>query len=230
MIGIIGAMPEEIEQVLLLMEESTALEHATRTFYQGTINGHYVVVVLAGIGKVNAAITTTLLLEQFDVDVVINIGVAGGQNNTKHLDIVVSKSVLYHDVDVTYFGSYKKGQIPSENPEFEANEELLHASIEVLDSLEFSYKVGRIASGDQFVYDLDMVYDINQEYDDIYAIEMEAAAIGHTCHLYKVPFIVFRSISDVLGEKNQQEDFSSFLAKASNQVTTLLIALLDYIE
>jgi adenosylhomocysteine nucleosidase len=230
MIGIIGAMPEEIEKVLLLMEESSAVEHATRTFYQGTINNHYVVVVLAGIGKVNAAITTTLLLEQFDVDAVINIGVAGGQRGVKHLDVVVSKSVLYHDVDVTYFGTYQMGQLPGEEPEFEADETLLKAAIDVLDSLEISYKVGRIASGDKFVYDVDMVYDINQVYDDIYAIEMEAAAIGHTCHLYQVPFIIFRSISDVLGEKSQQEDFQSFLTKASEQVTTLLVALLDQVE
>lgn len=230
MIGIIGAMPEEIERVLFYMEDAFTLEHASRTFYQGTIHGHHVVVVLAGIGKVNASITTTLLLEQFDVDVVINIGVAGGMNGVDALDIVVSRSVLYHDVDVTSFGDVVAGQIPGLEPEFLADEELIDAATYVLEHLGYPYHIGRIASGDQFVYSSDFLFDVNQLYDDIYAVEMEAAAIAHTASLYNVPFIVFRSISDVLDAETQGDDYEEFMIKAADQVNDLLLALLDEIE
>ncbi len=224
--GIIGAMPEEIEKVLSLMKQKTAIKHGPRTFYTGSINKHPVVVVLSGIGKVNAAITSVLLLENFEVDAVINIGVAGGQKGVKHLDLVVSKSALYHDVDLTYFGKYKRGQLPGEEPEFLADERLVKKAVKVLDSLKIPYKVGRIASGDQFVYEKKKLSPINKTFEDIYAIEMEAGAIAQTCHNFKVPFIIFRSISDILGENSQQEEFNSFLARASEQAASLLIALL----
>lgn len=230
MIGIIGAMPEEIERVLFYMQDPIVHEHVTRTFYQGKIHNHDVVVVLAGIGKTNAAITTTLLLELFDIHVVINIGVAGGQHNVNHLDIIVSRSVIYHDVDVTYFGSYEVGQVPGHDPEFFADEELVETAIMLLEQLNYPYHVGRIASGDQFVYSSDVLFAVNDIYDDIYAVEMEAGAIAHTASIYHVPFIVFRSISDVLDDESQSEDFQEFLVKASDQVSDLLLALLDELE
>lgn len=230
MIGIIGAMPEEIERVLFYMDEPMVMEHATRTFYQGMIHNHQVVVVLAGIGKVNAAITTTLLLEQFDVDLVINIGVAGGMNGVNHLDIVIAHGVLYHDVDVTYFGNYLPGQVPGMDPEFLADEELVDTASMVLEKLGYPYQIGRIASGDQFVYSSEELYDVNEIYDDIFAVEMEAGAIAQTATLYHVPFLVFRSISDVLDDDTQSEDFQEFLVKASDQVNDLVLALLDLIE
>lgn len=230
MIGIIGAMPEEIERVLFYMKDSMVMEHATRTFYQGTIHSHQVVVVLAGIGKVNAAITTTLLLEQFDVDLVINIGVAGGMNGAEHMDIILGHSVLYHDVDVTYFGSYLPGQVPGEDAEFTADEELLHIASTLLERLEYSYHIGRIATGDQFVYSSDDLDAVNEVYHDIYAVEMEGGAIAQTATLYNVPFLVIRSISDVLDDDTQQEDFQEFLVKASERVSDLVLALLDEVE
>ena len=230
MIGIIGAMPEEIERVLFYMEDPIVMEHATRTFYQGTIYNHQVVVVLAGIGKVNAAITTTLLLEQFDVDVVINIGVAGGMNGAEHMDIIVSHSVLYHDVDVTYFGNYLPGQIPGLDAEFYADEELVHAASLALDRLGYRYHIGRVATGDQFVYSSEDLLEVNEVYDDIYAVEMEAGAIAQTAHIYNVPFLVLRSISDVLDDDTQNEDFQEFLVKASDRVNDLLLSLLDEVE
>jgi adenosylhomocysteine nucleosidase len=224
--GIIGAMPQEIKKVTSLMSDKKIIKHQNRTFYTGKIHGKNVVVVLARIGKVNAAITTTQLLENFDIDAVINIGVAGGQKWVKHLDLVISQSALYHDADATYFGSYKFGQIPHEAPEFLADSLLIKKAVKALDSLKIPYKIGRIASGDQFVYKPDMIENINNTYKNIYAIEMEAAAIAQTCHQYKVPFIIFRSISDVIGEKGQQEDFNIFVNKAADQAADLIIALL----
>lgn len=226
MIGIIGAMPEEILEIKEQIQNLEVIQHSPRTFYKGTISNQEVVLVLAGIGKTNAAVTTTLLLELFDIKQVINIGVAGGQNGVKHNDIVVSSSVLYHDVDVTSFGRYVAGQVPGHSPEFLADKVLMELSISILQELKIAYKNGRIASGDQFVYSTQKVEAVNALYDDIYAIEMEAAAIAHVASIYQVPFIIFRSISDVLDDPTQAEDFDVFLPQAAKKAATLLLHLL----
>lgn len=226
MIGIIGAMEVEIEHIKSI---TTNLEEHTkgiRTFYTGTINDIEVVITLAGIGKVNAAVTTSLLIENYDVKSIINIGVAGGQKGVKHKDVVISTSCVYHDVDVTNFGTYKYGQMPGMAPLFEANEELIAKTEQVLSNLEIPYRKGKIASGDKFVYQKETIKEINKEYDDIYAIEMEATAIAHVAHMYGVPFIVYRSISDVLDDENQAEDFNTFVKEASINASRVLEQLI----
>lgn len=227
MIGIIGAMPEEISTILSEMQDMVEVKSTIRTFYKGLINNHECVVVLAGIGKVNAAITTSLLIENFHVDAIINIGVAGGQKGVSHTDVVISSEVLYHDVDVSSFGSYIHGQIPGSNPLFYADTKLLDKTKKVLAEMHINYHVGKIASGDQFVYNKSKIEKVNSMYDDILAIEMEAAAIAHTATLYNVPFIIYRSISDLLDDETQHLDFDVFLKTAADNATMVLKELLN---
>ncbi|QMS85619.1 5'-methylthioadenosine/adenosylhomocysteine nucleosidase [Candidatus Xianfuyuplasma coldseepsis] len=222
MIGIIGAMSEEISAIKLQMENVTTTSLRGRIFYSGIIHEQGVVLVQAGIGKVNAAITTTLLLDHYHVDAVINVGVAGGQHGVQHGDIILSSSVLYHDVDVTNFGKYVHGQVPGHEPEFFAEPSLTVGFEKVLKELHFEYKIGRIASGDQFVYSTDKVQEINKLYDNVFAIEMEACAIAHTASIFQVPFIIVRSISDVLGDDSQAEDFQQFLVSSSDKVAHVI--------
>jgi len=229
MIGIIGAMPEEIQEIKSQIQHVEIINHHPRTFFKGMIHNQEVVLVLAGIGKTNAAITTSLLIELFDITAIVNIGVAGGQNGAKHNDVIVSTSVLYHDVDVSKFGKYVPGQVPGHDPEFIADNHLVELSIQVLEQQHIPYKKGRIASGDQFVYSTKTVVAINQLYPDVYAIEMEAAAIAHTASIYNIPFVIFRSISDVLDDPTQHEDFQTFLLSATKQASTLLLELLRVI-
>jgi len=227
MIGIIGAMKEEIDSIILEVTDLKEVRERVRTFYTGKINNKEVVIVLAGIGKVNAAITTSLLIENFNVKNIINIGVAGGQNDVKHKDIIVSKEVLYHDVDVTAFQSkYVRGQIPGSKPLFYADEVLLLKTQKVLNNLQMDYKIGKIASGDQFVYSKDTISKVNELYSDIYAIEMEAGAIAHTATIYNVPFIIYRSISDIIDDQNQHIDFNKFLIDAANNSAKVLKELI----
>ncbi len=226
MIGIIGALNEEIEAILKEVSNMEEIKLKVRTFYKGQLNNKDVVIAIAGIGKVNAAITTSLLIENFDIKCIINIGVAGGQNGVKHKDVVISREVLYHDVDVTSFGKYKRGQIPGFEPLFYADENLLNKTKMVLNNLQFDYKIGKIASGDQFVYSKDIIAEVNKLYPDIYAIEMEAGAIAHTATLYNVPFIIYRSISDIINEKTQDEDFYKFLQVAAYNASQVLKELI----
>ncbi len=227
MIGIIGAMPQEIETIKSEVENLSTEIKGIRTFYSGTIHNVPVVIVLAGIGKVNAAITTTLLLEYFDVSHVVNIGVAGGQNGVSHKHVVISDEVLYHDVDVTKFSTYEHGQIPGSEPTFKADQSLLEITKNILETMHISYTIGKIASGDQFVYKKETIEKVNELYPDIFAIEMEAGAIAHTCSLYNKPFIIYRSISDVLEDENQHLDFDKFVSDASYQATRVLLELLQ---
>lgn len=226
MIGIIGALSEELDAIKKLVKNIKEENKSIRTFYTGKIHNKDVVIVQAGIGKVNAGITTSLLIENYDIKYIINIGVAGGQNGVKHKDLVVSEEVLYHDVDVTNFGEYPHGKIPGMEPTFSADDFLLSKTKEILNKTDISYKIGKIASGDQFVYSKEKIKEINELYSDIYAIEMEAAAIAHTATLYKIPFIVYRSISDVLEDGNQNEDFYKFLSEAAFNTAIILEKLI----
>ena len=227
MIGIIGAMSIEIELIQAQVKNLQTETHGIRTFYTGTINDKEVVIALAGIGKVNAGVTTSLLIENYPVTSVINIGVAGGQNGVSHGDVVISSEVLYHDVDVSRFGKYVRGQMPGSEPTFIADPQLISKTRKVLEDLSFDYKIGRITSGDQFVYSKEVIKGVNELYDDIYAIEMEAAAIAHVATMYGVPFIVYRSISDVLDDVNQAHDFDIFLEKASTNAALVLQKLIE---
>lgn len=230
MIAIIGAMEEEIAIIKKSIRNLNVIEHHTRTFYQGTIHNQGVVLVQAGIGKVNAAITTTILLEKFSVRGIINIGVAGGQYNVSHKDIIISESVLYHDVDAQGFSKYVAGQIPGEDPEFASDKILLQLAEMALEKLQLSYKIGRIASGDQFVYDSHKISSVNSLYPNIYAIDMESAAIAHVANTYRKPCIVIRSISDVLDDETQAHDFEHFVQEAADNAAQLLLTMLDIME
>lgn len=227
MIGIIGAFKDEIDEILKDVKNLKEENISIRTFYTGTIKNHDVVIVLAGIGKVNAGITTSLLIEKYSPDYVINIGVAGGQKGAKHKDVVVSTEVVYHDVDLTAFGTYVKGHMSGHEPTFKASPVLLQKTIGILDELHIPYFIGKIASGDQFVVSKEMVQEINEVYDDIYAVEMEATAIGHACTIYNVPFIIYRSISDVIGEEAQDNSFEEFVADASKNASKVLSKLIE---
>ena len=110
-IGIIGAMEEEIRLIKANLSKLKEITHHQVTFYQGYLENREVILVQSGIGKVNATITTVLLVQQFNVDLIINTGTAGGvHKGLKVGDIVIADSLTYHDVDVTGFG-YEKGQM-----------------------------------------------------------------------------------------------------------------------
>ena len=226
MIGIIGAMNEELEAILKEVKDIEEIKLKVRTFYKGKINEKDVVIVQAGIGKVNASITTSLLIENFDVKHIINIGVAGGQNGVKHKDVVISKEVLYHDFDVCTDTEGVRGQVPGMEPLFYADEELISKTKKILNNLRFDFKIGKIASGDQFVWSTETIKEVNKLYNDIYAIEMEAGAIAQTATMYNIPFIIYRSISDILGDEDQENDFYKFVVEAAHNASLVLKELI----
>ena len=197
-IGIIGAMDEEVEGLKALMEDSVITRKASMDFYAGTLEGKNVVIVRSGIGKVNAAVCTQILADDFDVEVVINTGIAGSLNNNINIgDIVISTDLIHHDMDAVAFG-YPKGQIPQMDKfSFQSDSALRSLAVKACREVNPDIQVfeGRIASGDQFVADQSVKDFIVSEFG-AYAVEMEGAAIAQAASLNKIPFLVIRAISD----------------------------------
>ena len=197
-IGIIGAMDIEVDALKEQMTGVTRVNKASMEFYQGKLNGKDVVVVRSGIGKVNAAVCTQILADVFEVEAVINTGIAGSLRNEINIgDIVVSTDALQHDMDAVKFG-YPKGQIPGMKVfSFVANAALRETAVRVCQKVNPDIQVfeGRVVSGDQFVAGAEKKNEIIKEFAG-YCTEMEGAAIAQTAYLNGIPFVVVRAISD----------------------------------
>lgn len=221
-IGIIGAMDEELKLLLSEMELEKKEEKANMTFNSGKLMGKNVVVVRCGIGKVNAAICTQVLADDFHVDYVINVGVAGGiGKDILPGDIVIADSLVEHDMDASAFGD-KVGQIPRMDTfDFKCDTKLIETAKKVCDKFDTQKAyIGRIATGDQFVADIDKINWLNSEFGAI-ACEMEGGSIAHTAYLNKIPFVVIRSISDN-ANNGAHMDYEKFLPIAIRNSSTIL--------
>ncbi|HAX73789.1 MAG TPA: 5'-methylthioadenosine/S-adenosylhomocysteine nucleosidase [Firmicutes bacterium] len=227
-IAVIGAMEEEVTLLreAMVVKETKTIAHVE--FTVGTLNHKEVVLLKSGIGKVNVAVATTLLFENFDIECVINTGSAGGRHPEANIgDVVISSGATYHDVDVTGFG-YKMGQVPGLPAVFEANEKLIELTKKVLSNSGKTHWTGEIGTGDSFINRPDQVEKIQQDFGHIIAIEMEAAAVAQVCHLFEKPFIILRALSDIAG-KESHISFDEFLhvaAKESCEMVTELVGLI----
>lgn len=214
-IGIIGAMQEEVAWLKDEMENVNIVSKASMDFYEGTLGEKAVVVVQSGIGKVNAAICTQILIDLFAVDCVINTGIAGSLKAKINIgDIVVSTDAVQHDVDATEFG-YALGQVPRLDVlAFEADENLVAQAITSCQAVNENIDVfsGRVVSGDQFIADSKIKQKIIANFDG-YCTEMEGAAIAQAAHLNKLPFVIIRAISDK-ADDSAQMDYPTFEKRA----------------
>lgn len=222
-IGIIAAMRAEMDGILSAMDDVKTTKFLGLEFNEGTINDIDVVLIESGMGKVNAAIATTLLISEFGCDLIINTGIAGGLKGTKTKDVVVATKAMYNDVDARIFG-YEYGQVPRMPKFYTVNPECLMLVKKTLNKLEIQYKEGLILSGDKFVSS----YDTISECKDLgaLAVEMEGAAVAQVATRCGRDFIIIRYISDVVGEESQNEDYLKFedeMARRSLDITLALI-------
>ena len=231
MLGIIGAMDEEVAKIKNEMEDVTVTKKAGMDFYKGVISGHPVVVVRSGIGKVNAGICTQILVDDYNIDAVINTGIAGSLNPDINIgDIVLSTDTLEHDMDAVNFG-YPLGQIPRmDTLSFEADNNLRRIAKEVCKQVNPDVNVfeGRIVSGDQFISDKEKKNWLIDNFAG-FCTEMEGAAIGHAAYLNKIPFLIIRAISDK-ADDSATMDYPTFEAKAIEHSVKLLLALCEKLK
>ena len=215
LVGIIGAMDLEVQALKGLMDNAVVETISTIDFYKGNINGVETVVAVAGVGKVNAAVCTQILIDVFDVKSVINTGIAGSLKAEINIgDLVISSDLVHHDMDAVSFG-YPKGQIPQMDVfSFEADKALADLAEKVCEEVNPEIQVfhGRVVSGDQFIADKETKENISTLFAG-YCTEMEGAAIAQTAHLNEVPFVVLRAISDK-ADDSASMDYPTFEKQA----------------
>ncbi|TYL49182.1 5'-methylthioadenosine/S-adenosylhomocysteine nucleosidase [Marinomonas sp. IMCC 4694] len=225
-IGLIGAMDEEVAVIKAWMTQVREQTIAGCEFYVGQFEGKDVVLLKSGIGKVNAAVSTTLLLSQFTPDYVINIGSAGGYDTDLNVgDVVISDEVLHHDVDVTAFG-YVMGQVPNMPATFVADAGLVQKAKDAVKTVaKVQAKTGLIGTGDSFMNDPVRVETVRVTFPALLAVEMEAAAVAQVCFKFETPFVIVRSLSDIAGKASPQS-FEEYLSVAAENSSLMIQQML----
>lgn len=229
-IGIIGAMDQEIKILRETLANPIDWERGGGLFISGGIGNHEVIVVRSGIGKVSASVTTSLLIQQYGVNMVINTGSAGGIGDGLHVgDIVVSEKLAYFDVDVTGFG-YEPGQLPGGMPLFfEASSYLVNEMQKAAKATKHQVTKGLIVTGDSFVHDPEAVLGILKKFPEALACEMEGAAVAQTAYQFGIPFLVVRAISDTADDAATQS-FDAFIEEAGKRSAQMVIAFVDNLK
>ena len=227
MIGIIGAMDSEVATLFARMTAKEKINLNNLTFYKGKLYNKDVVVVKCGIGKVNAALCTQLMILNFKVSKIINTGIAGAVGEgLKIYDFVVSTEAVYHDFDVQFFG-YKLGQVPGMPETFKADPSLINAAKQAFEQTDFANKLklsqGRIASGDQFISGNEKKASIISNFHP-QCVEMEGCAIAQTCYANNVPFVIIRCMSDT-ADDSVKETYSE--ETASRLSSTFLLEVIN---
>ncbi|MGI5947472.1 MAG: 5'-methylthioadenosine/adenosylhomocysteine nucleosidase [Lachnospiraceae bacterium] len=226
MLGIIGAMDEEVLEIKKALADVSVETVTGMDFYRGKVNGKEVVVVRSGIGKVNAAMCSQILVDRFGVDAIVNTGIAGSLRAEINIgDIVLSTDSVQHDMDATGFG-YPAGQIPRMDTfAFPADEKLLNLAKECCSRVnpDIQTFTGRVVSGDQFISDKGKKQWLIETFDGS-CTEMEGAAIAQVCYLNHVGCLIIRAISDK-ADDSANMDYQEFEAKAIEHSVKLLLAM-----
>lgn len=193
--GIIGAMPVEIKKIKAQMNLQKETVLCDMTFSHGTVSGQEIVLVTCGVGKVNAAHTTLLLIDKFHVDCVINVGVAGGIRKGIHVgDVVIGTNTTSFDVGPEIMGRYYPFAT-----EYQYDEKVIAAATAACESMEnrsWKYVVGPTITGDMFMTDTALKERFFAPHPEAWCTDMEAQAMAQICYIYKVPIANIRSISD----------------------------------
>lgn len=222
--GVICAMPEEIKELTAALENKQITTLGGKKYYEGQISGQNVVLVESGIGKVEAGITTEHLIVEFQADVVINSGSAGGIGDGLHVgDVVVSTATAYHDVDATAFG-YQYGQLPGQPARFEASQKWGQEIARAGQETGLNVTTGLIVSGDQFIASEAAVKQILSHFPEAVSSEMEGAAVGQVATDHHVPYVVVRAMSDT-ADSNAGVSFDEFIIDAGKRSAQMLLAL-----
>ena len=226
MLGIIGAMDEEVAKIKEMLTDVRVETTAGMDFYIGKLADKDVVVVRSGIGKVNAAMCTQILIDLFNVDAVINTGVAGALADGITVgDVIVSKDALQHDMDCSPLGD-PVGVIPRmKESVFKADERLMNAALEASKKvIDGRTALGRVVSGDQFIASMDIKNKLRDTFCGSCA-EMEGAAIAHICCMNDVPYVIIRNISDA-ADGSADVSFAEFCRTAVEHSGRIVLEML----
>ncbi|OQX93191.1 MAG: 5'-methylthioadenosine/S-adenosylhomocysteine nucleosidase [Tenericutes bacterium 4572_104] len=227
MIGIIGAIDKEL---LLFFQEMTIEKteiFGDKTFYIGTLKGHKVCIAKSGIGKVNAAITATTMILNYNIRMILNTGVAGGLNPVKTGDIILAEGISYFDVSLTDIDDIPYGKMGDDPLIVKIDEFLLEKGKEICVKLGYKCLVGNLVSGDKFLTRKKELRKIMRNVDNILGVEMEGMAIALTAHKFNIPFISIRGISDVLDTVKQSKIYKDISQEVADKTTHFVFQFLE---
>lgn len=225
MLGIIGAMDVEVALLKEIMENKTISTFAGMEFCQGVLEGTPAVVVQCGVGKINAAMCTQLLIDRFSVTAVVNTGIAGSLDAKLDIgDLVISRDAIHHDFDLRFWGR-PVGQVPGMDvTAFPATESLIESAYEAAEAINPGHtRIGRVASGDQFICSREQKDKIIADTQAICA-EMEGASIAHTAYRNGIPFVIIRAISDK-ADNSAEMDYPAFEAIAADRCARVTLTM-----
>ncbi|OGT42863.1 MAG: 5'-methylthioadenosine/S-adenosylhomocysteine nucleosidase [Gammaproteobacteria bacterium RIFCSPHIGHO2_12_FULL_40_19] len=240
-IGIMGAMPQEVDSILSHMTDVNSIERGSRTYHVGKINSHDVVLVFSRWGKVASATTATSLITEFKIDQLIFTGVAGASSATLNIgDVVVSSQLYQHDMDarplmprheipltgMTFFKAdaalVRKAHSAAQGVLSTLSQDIPSEELAVFGVTAPKCVVGTIATGDQFIADPARTEAIMAEKPETMAVEMEGAAVAQVCNDYSVPFVVIRTISDK-ADHLSAIDFPKFIEKIARHYSERIV-------
>lgn len=222
-ISIIGAMPSELADIRNIIGGAEIKRISGFDFHSSTYKGNYIINACCGIAKVNAALCTQVMIDNFHPDCIINTGVAGGMNsNVKVCDIVISTEVLPHDLDLHFLKDY-----PPYCGIFKADEKLIETAEKVCTEFDINSFRGRIVSGETFVSDNELKSAIQANFAP-HAVDMESAAVGHACYLNKMPYVSIRCISDNADDDGVMS-FDEFEKIAAKRVAEIVLRMTEII-
>ncbi len=220
-IAVIGAMPSELADIRLMLGEAEIKRISGFDFYINEYKGNKIINVCCGIAKVNAALCTQVMIDNFSPDYVINAGVAGGMNTAvKVCDIVISTEVLPHDLDPHFLADY-----PPYCAVFKADDKIMDTAEKVCGEFSVNSFRGRIVSGEQFISDSAVKAAIQEKFAP-YAVDMESAAVGHCCFLNEMPFASIRCISDNADDEGAMS-FDEFEKIAAKRVAEIVLRMTE---
>ncbi len=228
---IIGIIAAEEKEMLAIKNTMTNIEIETiyeLIFIKGVIENRNCVLVECGVGKVNASRTAQIMIDKYNVDYVINVGVAGGTNEELKIeDIVIGEKLVQYDFDITTVGNYEKGEIARTGKYFETDKKLVKLCMQAISEIknrEFNVKIGTIATADYFCSNPQKAFEVKKEFN-AECVEMEGAAIAQVCYLDKIPFLIIRGISDT-PNGNNEVDFHTYIEIVSKRVGYILKSLI----
>ena len=228
-LGIIGAMEQEVETLVGLLEDARSLKKAGSTYFEGTLDGLEAVVVQCGIGKVNAGLCVQVLCDVFGVTHVVNTGIAGSLKPELDIgDLVISRDAMYHDVDCVHFG-YTPGQMPGMPVSFQADKTLVELAFAAAEQVNPGHTVlGRVASGDQFVAEKALKEKIIAV-TGAQCTEMEGCAIAQAAFRNEIPFVIIRTISDK-ADDSAEMDYPTFERLAAHRCAAVTKAFANQLK
>lgn len=227
-IGIIGAMEQETIVLKNNLTDRQDWSKAGAHFSSGKMWDHDIILVQSGIGKVNAAIATTLLINDYQADVVFNTGSAGAIDESLSIgDVVISTELSYHDADARAFG-YVMGQVPQMPARYIADKQMIEVTDRAAKKVGLTSVNGVIVTSDSFIADKNVIKEIKTNFPDALVSEMEGAAVGQVCYQFETPFVIVRAVSDTADDEAGVV-FDQFIIEAGKKSAEMVIEIIKNI-